>query len=74
MIEGEIAMWFFLEVLYAASRKIVINGLSVGTTRDSGGQTGGYVLKFLKNKKMHVFQKVIIFLSKTTCDDFIQRY
>ena len=29
----------------------------MGTSRNSGGQTGGHVLKFLKNKKIHTFSK-----------------
>ena len=43
----------------------------MGTSRSSGGQTGGHVLKVLENKKNTLFQKLIILLSKTTCDDFI---
>ena len=42
-----------------------------GTRRDLGGQTGNHVLKFWKSKKIHIFQKLIILLSKTTCDDLI---
>ena len=42
----------------------------MGTSRDLGVQTGGHVLKFWKNKKIHIFQKLIILLTKTTCDDF----
>ena len=46
----------------------------MGTSRDSGGQTGGHVLKFWKNEhflEKIFFLKLIILLSKTTCDDFI---
>ena len=32
--------------------------------RDLGVQTGGHVLKFWKNKEIHIFQKLIILLSK----------
>ena len=49
----------------------MVNGLEIGTSQDLRGQTGGHVLKFWKNKKMHIFQKLIILLSKTTCDDFV---
>ena len=40
------------------------------TSQDSGSQAVGHALKFLKNKKIHIFQKLMILLCKT-CDNFI---